>query len=121
MQAIIPNHLKSTKLIVISLKSSSIAPLARIYDKSAVAFVQKDFSIQASPMNRAHDPDQPLHNEEFSLTKNRHDLKLKHELFDTETRNMASSLSPGPKQKFYTRWQSQIPEDSEIYGGARPS
>ena len=34
---------------------------------------------------------------------------------------MASSLSPGPKQKFYTRWQSQIPEDSEIYGGARPS
>ncbi len=33
---------------------------------------------------------------------------------------MATSLSPGPKQKFYTRWQSKIPDDSDLYG-ARPS
>ncbi len=59
------------------LKLTGIAPMARIYDKTTDEFVKKDnFAIQMSPM-RTRNPDEPLHTEEFSLTKNRPDLKLK--------------------------------------------
>jgi hypothetical protein len=94
--------------------------MARIYDKTTDAFVEKEnFAIQMSPL-RTRDPEQPLHTEEFSITKNRLDLKIKNVMQEQQSRNMAASLSPGPKQKFYTRWESSIPEESEAYG-ARPS
>jgi hypothetical protein len=43
------------------------------------------------------DPDLPLHPDEFSITKNRPDLKLKNDLQEKLQYNISTSLSPGPK------------------------
>ncbi len=45
----------------------------------------------------------------------------KENLYNGQSRNgLTINLSPGPKQNFYTKWTSQIPDDEDLYG-ARPS
>lgn len=74
--ALTVNSLQNANPIVSAISLSSLAPLARIYDKTTDAFVEKEnFAFKMSPM-KTQDPEEPLHQEEFSLTKNRPDLRI---------------------------------------------
>jgi len=79
------SSLRSANPIVCDINFNNLAPLARIYDKTTDAFVEKEnFAFKMSPM-KTLDPEEPLHEEQFSLTKNRPDLKMKQDMEEQQT------------------------------------